>query len=260
MSENEQLLSINESADIAGVSTETLEQYRDFGLLEAVVENEMTRFRESDIRTLFYTKLRKEELSEKAPEESPKESTDSDTASTLQQAAPITAPPKSNSSDDEDLQEPPTLEQILAEHAASKLEAANVEVEVVESSEKEEVVSATAEEKIEEVEAEEFHGEAVSTLGESIEISSTSAFVPSSPDADLIELTKGLREQIEMLKEERSWLRERVEKLESRSERDQMLLLSENETVRSLLGSANTRPQRVSFWRKALPFLTGQEN
>lgn len=67
---------------------------------------------------------------------------------------------------------------------------------------------------------------------------------------ELIELNKSLREQIHLLREERDWLRERVEKLESRSEREQMLLLSESENVRNLIKSA-----QKTFWQRALPWL-----
>ncbi len=69
------------------------------------------------------------------------------------------------------------------------------------------------------------------------------------PAGELIELNKSLREQIQILREERDWLRERIEKLEARSEREQMLLLSESENVRSLI-STNNKP----FWQRALPW------
>lgn len=40
--------------------------------------------------------------------------------------------------------------------------------------------------------------------------------------------------ELDALRSERAWLRERLEKLETRSERDQMLMLSELETIRGL--------------------------
>lgn len=70
------------------------------------------------------------------------------------------------------------------------------------------------------------------------------------PPAELVEINKGLRRQVEMLREERNWLRERIEKLEARSEREQMLLLSESENLRSAMSLAGT-----SFWKRALPWL-----
>lgn len=69
----------------------------------------------------------------------------------------------------------------------------------------------------------------------------------------IIEVNKGLREQIQILRDERDWLRRRIEQLEARSEREQMLLLSESETIRNLV----SRDKR-SFWQRALPWFTGR--
>ena len=66
-------------------------------------------------------------------------------------------------------------------------------------------------------------------------------------------MTKGLREQIQILREERDWLRARVEKLETRSEREQMLLLSESENIRKLIQQTETRKS----WLRALPWFKG---
>lgn len=69
---------------------------------------------------------------------------------------------------------------------------------------------------------------------------------------ELLQLSQTLREQLEMVKEERDWLRTRLERLEARSEREQMLLLSESETVRSLISQRNDKKR--SFWNIALPW------
>lgn len=74
---------------------------------------------------------------------------------------------------------------------------------------------------------------------------------------ELLEVSRTLKDQIEMLKQERDWLRRRVEVLESRSERDQMMLLSENKTVQSLLTVA-AKP-RSGFWSFALPWLRSSD-
>lgn len=71
------------------------------------------------------------------------------------------------------------------------------------------------------------------------------------PSAEMIELNKSLRLQIQILREERDWLRERIERLEARSEREQMLLLSQNENVRNLIKTTSKK----GFWAKALPWL-----
>lgn len=64
-----------------------------------------------------------------------------------------------------------------------------------------------------------------------------------------VEVNKGLKEQIQILRDERDWLRRRVEQLENRSEREQMILLSESETIRSLVSK-----DKRSFWQRALPW------
>lgn len=69
---------------------------------------------------------------------------------------------------------------------------------------------------------------------------------------ELLQLSQTLREQLEMVKEERDWLRTRLERLEARSEREQMLLLSESETVRSLISQRGDKKR--SFWNIALPW------
>lgn len=74
---------------------------------------------------------------------------------------------------------------------------------------------------------------------------------PEAPAYDSFETTRLLREQLDEIKRERDWLRDRVEKLETHSERDQMLLLAESETVRRLIN----QQKRKSFWAFALPWL-----
>lgn len=71
---------------------------------------------------------------------------------------------------------------------------------------------------------------------------------------ELLEINQLLRIQIQIMREERDWLRERVEKLEERSEREQMLLLAESQTVRSLLA----KEQRQRRWAFALPWFKSQ--
>ena len=73
--------------------------------------------------------------------------------------------------------------------------------------------------------------------------------ITSSPES--IELTKSLREQVKVLKEERNWLRERVEKLEARLDREQMLLMSDHEIIRSLVPQNQNKRK---FWSFALPW------
>jgi hypothetical protein len=58
--------------------------------------------------------------------------------------------------------------------------------------------------------------------------------------------------EIENLKGEREWLRRRIEKLEEKAERDQVLLLSEAQTVKQLI---QIQSQRKSTMRLALEWL-----
>lgn len=80
--------------------------------------------------------------------------------------------------------------------------------------------------------------------------------MPATIDPETSQLTRSLREQIEMLREERDWLRTRLEKLELRYEREQMILLSENDTVRTLISQLG-KPKRK--WWHALPWLKTEE-
>jgi hypothetical protein len=52
-------------------------------------------------------------------------------------------------------------------------------------------------------------------------------------------------DEIADLKGQRAWLRERVEKLEEKSDRDQILLLSETQTIRSLIAYQESRKSTV---------------
>jgi len=68
---------------------------------------------------------------------------------------------------------------------------------------------------------------------------------------ELVEINKSLKEQIEVLRQERDWLRMRVEKMEERSNRDQILLLSQSKNARLLI----TKPKSSGLWSAlALPF------
>ena len=200
------LLSAEESANIAGVSKETIEQYVSYGLLEPIVHNNEAKFRESDIRSLFYTRVSK----------------------------PKTEPAKKHSPMPIDDEEVPSLSQILSETTAESEKIAPSDDEAIEEK------SALSEED--------------STAGknESLNSKIEKQEVPDStvnPDKDLL---SSLNAQIELLREERDWLRERVERLETRADREQMLLLSESETVRSLLRSTEVRAKPEPFWKKAL--------
>ena len=85
-------------------------------------------------------------------------------------------------------------------------------------------------------------------------ISEQPVFTSDEPLSDAVELQR-LRNLLEMqerildakdneisdLKNQRAWLRERIEKLEEKSDRDQILLLSETQTIRSLIAYQEER-------------------
>jgi DNA-binding transcriptional MerR regulator len=66
---------------------------------------------------------------------------------------------------------------------------------------------------------------------------------------------RALESRLKMVNEERDWLRSRVERLEVRSEREQMLLLAQQQQTQNLLAA---RDSRRSFWQFALPWLNGK--
>ncbi len=67
---------------------------------------------------------------------------------------------------------------------------------------------------------------------------------------EFLELNKTLRDQIQILRDERDWLRKRVEVLEVRAERDQMLLLSESRNLQNLLPDKRPRRWFALPWSK----------
>ena len=209
MLDESNLLSAEESANIAGVSAETIQQYVSYGLLETIGEGDNARFRESDIRSLFYTRVSK-------PKVSPKKA-------------------KKPSTSEEEV---PTLSQILSE-TTSKTRESEVREQSEQVSEEQDTVD-----------------------DESLDSDKKEAATAANLDKRDTEFTNSLKAQIELLREERDWLRERVERLETRADREQMLLLSESETVRSLLRTSEIHTKSEPFWKKAfqLPWLDSNKS
>ncbi|MDD2943872.1 MAG: hypothetical protein PHC51_13010, partial [bacterium] len=84
------------------------------------------------------------------------------------------------------------------------------------------------------------------------------ALQPEVSSYHLMDINTELRQRLAELKEERDWLRKRLEKMEMRSERDQMLLLSENDHVRRLLPQSVSTGQRLLS--AAFPWLGFQKS
>ena len=229
-----QLLTEEQSAEIAGVSIDTLKQYKDFGLLEPVWREGVILFKESEIRTLFYTSeqgFRSREQghnpkSVSSPEaqttslDSQKQSPDANSSNfAAESTATIKADILSSS--------PITLDKVLEE---TPKETAGIVESLADTA------SATI--------PPETGAPRLAKAADEQQSASISA------DSELLDLNRILREQIQILREERDWLRARVEKLEARSEREQMLILAESENVRSLIG----QKRQKSIWRLALPW------
>lgn len=71
---------------------------------------------------------------------------------------------------------------------------------------------------------------------------------------ELVAINKRLLSEIRSLKEERDWLRSRLEKLEARIDRDQMLILTSNETIRKLAENNLSQPQHQGVFAGLLPW------
>lgn len=237
MSLSQKLLSAEESAERAGVSVETILMFERCGLLEPVITDGRTLYKELDIRTVFYSRLKQQEqAAAKPPVE---ESTAAVPPATpaqeaLQQRGQLSEQLAAAVSTYTDAFATPRAESLAA---LSGVEAA----ELAPPAPKPEVV-VKPEEKV----AEESF--AFGPDSAAVDTRDSDPHLPSSNQ--LIEVNKGLREQIQVLRDERDWLRSRVENLENRSEREQMLLLSESETIRRLV----TTERKRGFWQRALPW------
>ena len=229
MNQAVRLLSEAESAAVAEVSVATIRKYRDCGLLDPVVKDSQTFFQELDIRTLFFTKFR-------AKQAEPQKSGPGALASGRQNGELPLNHVKNNTAAEVERNEPQAEPLPVSNRLA-------VQPEVLDQAGDPQIESPlrfAQEQRTQPIEVASF-GPTTSVL--------TQSSLPSS--TELIELNKSLRDQIQILREERNWLRDRVEKLESRSEREQVLLLSESENVRKLIVST-----QKSFWQKALPWLS----
>lgn len=81
----------------------------------------------------------------------------------------------------------------------------------------------------------------------------THSSLPIVSSEEIMLHNRTLRDQIEVLKTERDWLRARVEKLEALQEREQMLHLANTETLRSIVAAKTKRRGFMAYlpWRKA---------
>jgi len=212
---DEMLLSEAGSAELAGVSAATLRQFVQFGFLSAVESEGALYFREEDIRSVFATDYLGNNVSYAG---------------------------------DEEVQPASLQEQIEVAHFSSAGQRASepesepeLELELAPEPELDpdpEPVLAPEPSPVHVIQADEI------SAAQNSDDNVVSQY-------ELIAMNRRLREEIRMLRDERDWLRGRVEKLESRGERDQMLLVSESQTIKSLVSHRGKR----GFWQTlALPW------
>ncbi len=199
MNQTENLLTEQQSSEMAGVSLETIKMYANCGLLPVTKKDNQNFFKEIDIKTLFYSQLQDNKETKVEPE----------SASFPEQHARATT----------------TTEPEPEKKAeAPKIETFEASCDTTIETTKEEPQQLT-----------------LNTIR-------ADKYFPTT--VELLEINKSLRDQIQILREERDWLRERIEKLESRSEREQMLMLSESENLRSMINL-----NKKTFLQKTLPWL-----
>lgn len=262
MSEEAKLLSQEESALLAGVCTDTIKRYRDLGLLRVYTTNEREQFSEDDIRLLFNARIKAKITEPQKPpiqtDSKPKE-TDSDVnEEKLPRLQDIVREASNKSSSSTEVNKK-TETSFLTDEIKSKI---NQSDKILESN----------------------PNEAKPVMQES-GVDNTSLNLEKIPYSDsqnnqdsqyfshqrrqqsdfnsieLLEITRSLKDQLEIVKEERNWLRKRIEKLESQTEREQMILMSETETIRSLVHQqeAHFKKSKQSPWSFLLSWTNPKE-
>lgn len=225
------LISEHEAASLAGVSVETIRQFTKFGLLRP----EEGQYREVELRTVF-------RISGSAHTTPQNNSTETNAAKPLsqqiqveggstpqQRITPEQTDTKSgdkaplNTTSNTNEQQPEQTAQTTATQTATNSTTSTVN-------------------KSAPVQEGPHQSSAGLTTGLTPELTASYEF---------LELTRSLREQVEMLRVERDWLKTRLEKFEERAERDQMLLLSQGDSVSKLI---QDRPQERSFLARMLPW------
>ncbi len=228
---NFKLLSSRDSANLAGVGIDTIKQYRDLGLLRVQLIDGIEYFEEDDIKLVFNSRRREVQ---KAVVNEPV------TSSIVGHQMEVGAADESV--------ELPTLTSILNK-ATSACQLEEVKDPKVVRIHAEKVSKSETPNEIEEQELElppqAIHGE--------VETSKKNGQNSSYRDSDdlssieMLELSRSLKHQLELVLSERDWLRQRVEKLELQLERQQMISMSETETLRMLAKGSEPSPSPWSL-------------
>jgi hypothetical protein len=213
-STNSRFLTTEEASLTAKVSLETITKYKELGLLRAFRVNGQEQFTEDEIKLVFNSR-RKTEI-----KDIPQQLTDSTEHAQIKETQ------------NEKNEEPPTLKEILSE--TNVLNNSNEATENTKNFYKSE-----------------FKIENTNVIRNNNNADYRGTF--DIPSIELLELTRTLKDQLETVKEERNWLRRRVEKLESSIEREQMIAISKTETLRNLVDQSKQNKNPWSFllpWNK----------
>ncbi len=212
------LLTAAESSALAGVNIDTINQYRDFGLLKVQNVQGQDYFEEDDIKIVFNSRIvgRAVEKSQPLPDQASIKPEDSE----LPTLSSILGQEAKKSST-----------KVVKLHADKPLEVVDKVDEVINSGNKDDsgVICGELEDKVN------------STNNNSY----TESEGPSS--IEVLELSRSLKQQLELVLSERDWLRQRVEKLEVQLERQQLISMTETETLRIMAKSKEEKPSPWSF-------------
>ncbi|HMO16914.1 MAG TPA: hypothetical protein PKA63_01085 [Oligoflexia bacterium] len=261
MSQVENYLNQEEARVLAKVGLDTIIRYKDLGLLRVYDIGGEEKFSEEDIKLLFNSRISQAESSSMASSSSVKTShisSKNETRNTEKgEAASIHSHPEDS--------ELPKLSTIIKDKIIKT------------GSGKDEDKTCTEEAKILQNERKKSLIQNVSYLNEGSgkeesqnkdrldhqsQGSQHSREVTALHDIssiELLELTRSLKDQLEIVKDERNWLRRRIEKLEAQVEREQMILISETETVRSMVLQREAIEKRKSPWAFLLSWTRPQE-
>ncbi len=260
---HKQLISEKDGSDLAGVSAETLRQYRSIGILQGEERNGEVFYSRDELASVFF--IRPGHSAGASPAPSSDSASDSPVLSVAATESGIEQPESRHHNvmqtstdggrDQESAFSTRSIPIGTVVQPSKKPEAVILDEDPPNQHEPptQRPVTTTAEAQVTEVE----NLETKAAEQRFFPLQNISAArIPAAIDQETVQLTRSLRDQIEMLREERDWLRTRLEKLELRYEREQMILLSENDTVRTLISQIG-KPKRK--WWHALPWFKPED-
>ncbi len=238
MSESNQcrFLTCKEAALSASVGEETILKYKELGLLRSFRVNGQEQYREDEIKLIFNSKKKFQ-----AKQNSPHVQTEKIKLTSQNAQQPS--------------EELPTLSEILAGEILAR-ETLTSEILTEDRLAENSSQHITTKEQVDNSKQLPNDDQQASYPTEFVKNreNTQESAVFDIPSIELLELTRSLKDQLEMIKEERNWLRRRVEKLESSIEREQMLAISKTETIRNLIDHTKTQKKSWSFflpWNKS---------